>query len=76
MKVPNRITHSVIKYEDLNEQEQQELGRLALASIANRALAGKEPMCSYIVINTDESYIEEIVWVLERHDSWEGWHNG
>ncbi len=33
---------------------------------------GKKPYNSYIVINTDEPYINEIKEVMKKHGHWEG----
>ena len=32
---------------------------------------GKKPFNNYIVINTDEPYIDEIIAVMKRHGHWE-----
>jgi hypothetical protein len=42
-----------------------------LAKIALiRALNGKEMFNNYIVINTDEPYIDEIIAVMKAHGQW------
>lgn len=35
-----------------------------------RESEGKEPYPEYIVINTDEPYIQEIIDVLKKHNHW------
>lgn len=35
-----------------------------------RIIDGKDPVPEYIVINTDEPYIDEIIDVLKRHGHW------
>lgn len=37
---------------------------------AGRLADGKDPSPEYIVINTDEPYIDEIINVLKRHGHW------
>lgn len=35
-----------------------------------RVAEGKDPNPEYIVINTDETYIQEIIDVLKKHNHW------
>lgn len=43
-----------------------------LKDIANgRNKDGKNPCNEYIVVNTDEPYINEIIDVLKRHNAWD-----
>lgn len=43
-----------------------------LGNIENaREKDGKKPYNSYIIINTDEPYIDEIVEVMKRHGHWD-----
>lgn len=37
-----------------------------------REIEGKKPFNSYIVINLDEPYIDEIIEVMKRNGHWEG----
>jgi hypothetical protein len=37
-----------------------------------RELDNKEPFNNYVVINTDEPYINEIIRVMKRNNHWEG----
>ncbi|MDQ0412699.1 hypothetical protein [Mesobacillus stamsii] len=36
-----------------------------------REQEGKKPFNSYVVINVDEPYIDEIIAVMKRHGHWE-----
>jgi hypothetical protein len=37
---------------------------------AGRKADGKDPCPEYIVVNTDESYVQEVIDVLKRHGAW------
>lgn len=37
---------------------------------AGRKADGKEPCPEYIVVNTDEPYIQEVIDVLKRYGAW------
>lgn len=39
---------------------------------AGRENEGKKPFNSYVVINTDEPYINEVVAILEKNGHWDG----
>lgn len=67
-------THFVVKYDDLpldNKNISEALSILGSLSRLARHSKGKDPYPNYIVINTDESYIEEIIDVLRKHGHWE-----
>lgn len=53
--------------EDLDLALDYYLGKIEEA----RAIEGKEPFNSYIVINTDEPYVPEIVEVMKRNGHFE-----
>jgi len=60
----------------LTEEENQELQHALFHHLGKieegRAKDGKEPYNSYIVINTDEPYIDEIIRIMHRYGHWEG----
>jgi hypothetical protein len=66
--------HIVIKIEDLtriNSMFKIAMLKNDLDDIAeSRKAEGKEPTNEYIVVNTDEPYIEEIIEVLKKHNAW------
>lgn len=66
--------HIVIKIEDLyriNSFFKIEMLKNDLNDIqASRKADGKEPCPEYIVINTDEPYINEIIDILKKHNAW------
>ncbi len=78
MKKPKRLTHLVVKKTDLDT-----IGGEALRILTSilrgvqwrRILENKNPEPCYIVINTDEPYIDEIVEVLKKHGHWDGWED-
>lgn len=68
------IKYTVLKNEDLKKYVPQfMLGGLEDIGIEieeGRKADGKKPENTYIVINTDESYADEVIEVLKRHGHW------
>lgn len=79
MKTLKRLTHIVVKTSDLNkyidpmamENFSAVVSRVASSRFYDEKVASPE----YIVINTDEPYIDEIVEVLKKHGCWDGWND-
>lgn len=67
-----KITHTVFKNEDLSDYARWHLKNIADEIELIRRRKGKKIDNTYIVINTDEPYIEEIKEVLRRNGHWEG----
>lgn len=68
-----RITHTVIKNDDLAKYHTKptiEFIERAGAAINERRLAEGLPINQYIVVNTDEPFIDEIIDVLKRNGKW------
>jgi hypothetical protein len=65
--------HLVLKIKDiqnLSYHTQNDLKATCICIKANRQSKGKDPYPEYIVVNTDEPYINEIIDVLKRHGAW------
>jgi hypothetical protein len=66
--------HIVIKFEDLkhiNSIFKIEMLKNDLKDIrTGRKTEGKEPCPEYIVINTDEPYIQEVIEILKKNSHW------
>ncbi len=63
----------VFKREDIkrcNPTLQKTIYLAALSISANRASQGKNPNPEYLVINTDEPYVSEIIDILKRNGHW------
>lgn len=78
MKKPKRLTHIVVKKYDLhkyiNHIDIPVFDSIVEGISMGRDRDGKVASPNYIVINTDEPYIEEIVEVLKKHGHWDGWN--
>lgn len=64
---------SVFKSEDvdkLTHGEKVALGHIAESIEDNRRTEGKNPRNTYLVINTDEPYADEVIDILKRHGHW------
>lgn len=64
--------HDLNKY--VNEDDRDDLNR-ELSYVQRkieeaREEEGKVPYNSYIIINTDEPYVDEIIEVMKRHGHW------
>ena len=71
-----RITHFVVKIDDVtnnSDETKKALEELSFVSRLNRTIQLKDPEPQYIVINTDEPYIDEIINVMKKHGHWDGW---
>jgi hypothetical protein len=70
------IKFTVIKNEDvskhLNDSEVNMFSMLLSRVMAGRVFEGKKPENTYLVINTDESYAQEIINILKAHGHWGG----
>lgn len=63
----------VVKWEDIEHISQRQWNQLdaMLETIEERReFIGKSRTNDYIVVNTDEPYIDEIVQILKRHGHW------
>jgi hypothetical protein len=49
---------------------QQMVADAELNIVVNRLAERKKSIREYIVVNTDEPYIDEIIDVLKRHNAW------
>lgn len=56
--------------EELDKMEEA-IGYVLADVEFGREQDGKKPYNSYIVINVDEPYIEEIIEVMKRHGDWD-----
>lgn len=71
--------YTVLKIEDINKyldvftanELAIELDRASSLIEHGREKEGKKPYNSYIVINTDEPYINEIIEIMKRHGHFE-----
>lgn len=74
-----KIKHTVIKNEDisnhLNQQEKEDLLRLLHKIQYGRVSEGKVGFNMYLVVNTDETYADDIVRVLQENGHWEPTHD-
>jgi len=68
------ITHTVFKNEDLflylDAEEYKSIVRVAEKVNQGRFKDGRQTESTYIVVNTDERYIDEIIEVLKLHNAW------
>lgn len=64
----------VIKEEDiyrhLNTLDKKELTRILNKITNGRKLEGKAPDNTYVVVNTDESYIDRIIEIMKSNGHW------
>lgn len=70
------ITHLVWKLDDLAalqgfDQEIQALDRISQGIGEYRESVGKNPDPTYVVINKDEPYIDEVTEIMKRNGHWE-----
>ncbi|CAH1054087.1 hypothetical protein [Paenibacillus pseudetheri] len=56
--------------EQLTHEEKVALGHIAESIEDNRRAEGKNPRNTYLVINTDESYVDEVIAILKRNGHW------
>lgn len=56
--------------EVLTHQEKVALGHIAESIEDNRCETGKNPRNTYLVVNTDESYADEVIEILKRYGHW------
>lgn len=64
---------SVFKNEDVEQLtlgEKVALGHIAESIEDNRRAEGKNPRNTYLVINTDEPYADEVIAILKRNGHW------
>ncbi|MNC04217.1 hypothetical protein D3C75_516510 [compost metagenome] len=70
-----QIKFTVIKNEDaekhLDEPEKVELLRLLNKVRSGRVSEGKVALNTYLVVNTDEAYVGEVVSILKDHGHWD-----
>ncbi|WP_342570397.1 hypothetical protein MKY85_17680 [Paenibacillus sp. FSL R5-0749] len=70
-----KIKHTVIKNEDVNkhldQQEKEDLLRLFHKIQYGRVAEGKVGFNMYLVVNTDETYAEDVVSILQENGHWE-----
>ena len=67
------MKYTVIKNEDLAKIPKSIAGGLEDIQIEieeRRKEEGKNPINTYIVINTDEPYADEVINILKRHGHW------
>lgn len=67
-----RMKFAVVKYSDashLNETEQMQLTDLLQKIEHGRRSEGKNDN-TYLVINTDEAYADEVIEIMKRHGHW------
>lgn len=69
-----RITHTVFKNEDLfrylDAEEYKSIVSIGEKINQGRFKDGRTTDNTYIVVNTDETYIDEIIEVLKLHNAW------
>lgn len=70
-----KITHNVLKIEDIKklpQNMQNELASIAWQIRQKRKVEMKNPLPQYIVVNIDENpqMIQELIDVLQRHGKW------
>ncbi|WP_163854603.1 hypothetical protein [Paenibacillus elgii] len=64
---------SVFKNEDIEQlthHEKVTLGHIAESIEHNRQMSGKNPRNTYLVINTDEPYADEVIEIMKRYGHW------
>jgi hypothetical protein len=66
------MKYTVIKNEDLLSLPKGDLWKLKLENITDMIDVHKERETSntYIVINTDEPYVEEVISIMKKHGHW------
>lgn len=78
-EIKMKIKHTVIKNEDvnkhLNQQEKEDLLRLFHKIQHGRVSEGKVGFNMYLVVNTDETYAEDVVRILQENGHWEPTHD-
>ncbi len=64
----------VIKWEDiwkyLSDTQKRQMERITRTIRNDRERDGKSAENEYIVINTDEPYIDEIIEILKKNNQW------
>lgn len=69
---------SVFKNEDIEQlthHEKVALGHIAESIEQNRKASGKNPRNTYLVINTDEAYADQVIDILKANGHWgEEWN--
>ncbi|NMH69670.1 hypothetical protein HF072_12850 [Bacillus sp. RO3] len=69
-----KLKFTVIKNEDtelfLDTDDKEKFEELVKEINIGRELNGKSSSNTYLVINTDEPYADEVVEVLKRHGHW------
>ncbi|RWR06734.1 hypothetical protein QNH23_06400 [Siminovitchia fortis] len=68
-----KIKFVVLKKEDvyrLPAEQQANLGEVWQMIAENRKKEGKRGYPKYLVINTDESYADEVIEILKRNGHW------
>lgn len=66
---------TVIKNEDIEKhcsaEQKEQLGKILRSICIERIIEGKRTDNTYIVVNTDEPYAEEIVEIMKRNNHWD-----
>lgn len=67
-----KLTHTVIKNEDVLDLPKGEEWMKLINNITDVINVNRMPRLpnTYIVINTDEPYADEIIEILKRHGHW------
>lgn len=68
-----KIKFTVIKNTELDKLSDVDKFNVVVAEshiLTNRLEEGKDPSPSYLVINTDEEYADEIISILKRNGHW------
>lgn len=68
-----KIKFTVMKNSELHKLHHDHQFNVAAAESLiglNRLNAGKESYPTYLVINTDEPYADEVIEILKRHGHW------
>jgi len=72
---PQDDKYWVLKLDELlavcTQPELQKFETIVDRILHKRAAEGKPPVNSYIVINTDEVYADEVKEILKRHGHWD-----
>lgn len=65
--------HDIEKYlkDDTKELLETSLDMIGVKIETGRIKDGKKPFNSYIVINVDEPFVDEIIEILKRNDHWD-----
>ncbi|QFG05733.1 hypothetical protein 035JT001_66 [Bacillus phage 035JT001] len=67
---------TVLKNQDIEEylssMDRRELLRMMNKIETRRKLSGRDSGHTYLVINTDEPYADQVIEIMRKHNHWEG----